>query len=75
MRYFFQSWINHIPEVMDMCGVGEYCIIATMSSLIISNQQGIQCDGKLPITKTYLVIFSRHLKRRLSIRQYVCNIV
>lgn len=43
---YFQSWINHIPDVVDMCGVDEYCIIATINTLIISNQQGIQCDGK-----------------------------
>ncbi|XP_013181015.1 PREDICTED: WD repeat-containing protein 35 isoform X2 [Papilio xuthus] len=41
-----QSWINHIPDVIDMCGVEEYCIIATLNTLIISNQQGIQCDAK-----------------------------
>ncbi|KAL0894758.1 hypothetical protein ABMA27_013290 [Loxostege sticticalis] len=55
-----QSWINHIPEVMDMCGVGEYCIIATMSSLIISNQQGIQCDAKtVSIPVVYVAINSK----------------
>ncbi|XP_045542737.1 WD repeat-containing protein 35 [Papilio machaon] len=41
-----QSWINHIPNVIDMCGVEEYCVIATLNTLIISNQQGIQCDAK-----------------------------
>lgn len=51
-----QSWINNIPDVIDMCGVDEYCIIATMSSLIISNQQGIQCDGTYnDITPLFLV--------------------
>lgn len=41
-----QSWINHIPDVIDMCAVDEYCVIATLGQVIISNQQGIQCDGK-----------------------------
>ncbi|CAG5021961.1 unnamed protein product [Parnassius apollo] len=41
-----QSWINHIPDVVDMSGIDEYCIIATSNTLIISNQQGIQCDAK-----------------------------
>ncbi|CAG9784442.1 unnamed protein product [Diatraea saccharalis] len=41
-----QSWINHIPDVIDMCGIDEYCVIATASTIIISNQQGIQCDAK-----------------------------
>nr|XP_032529999.1 WD repeat-containing protein 35 [Danaus plexippus plexippus] len=41
-----QSWVNHIPDVVDMYGVDEYCIIATLTALIISNQQGIQCDAK-----------------------------
>ncbi|XP_039765070.1 WD repeat-containing protein 35 isoform X2 [Pararge aegeria] len=55
-----QSWINHIPDVVDMCGVDEYCIIATMSTLIISNQQGIQCDAQ-PITLSvaYVTINSK----------------
>ncbi|XP_068621625.1 WD repeat-containing protein 35 isoform X2 [Battus philenor] len=43
----YQSWINHIPDVIDMCGLEEYCIIVTSSTLIISNQQGIQCDAKV----------------------------
>ncbi|CAG9099335.1 unnamed protein product [Plutella xylostella] len=50
-----QSWINTIPEVVDMSGVDEYCVIATLNSLIISNQQGIQCDAKtvtMPISYT-----------------------
>ncbi|KAL4706027.1 hypothetical protein ACJJTC_014249 [Scirpophaga incertulas] len=42
-----QSWLNHIPDVIDMCGVSEYCVIATMSMIIVSNQQGIQCDAKM----------------------------
>ncbi|XP_050549638.1 WD repeat-containing protein 35 isoform X2 [Spodoptera frugiperda] len=41
-----QSWINHIPDVIDMCAVDEYCVIATLGHIIISNQQGIQCDAK-----------------------------
>ncbi|XP_053602083.1 WD repeat-containing protein 35 [Plodia interpunctella] len=41
-----QFWVNHIPNVVDMCGVGEYCVIATLNTLIISNEQGIQCDAK-----------------------------
>ncbi|CAH2066689.1 unnamed protein product, partial [Iphiclides podalirius] len=48
-----QSWINHIPGVIDMSGVEEYCIIATLTQLIVSNQQGIQCDAKtiiMPVT-------------------------
>lgn len=42
----YQSWINHIPDIIDMCGVDEYCAIATLNTLIILNQQGIQCDAK-----------------------------
>ncbi|XP_045770469.1 WD repeat-containing protein 35 [Maniola jurtina] len=55
-----QSWINHIPDVVDMCGVDEYCIIATMSTLIVSNQQGIQCDAKpITISVAYVTINSK----------------
>ncbi|KAJ0181825.1 hypothetical protein K1T71_002547 [Dendrolimus kikuchii] len=42
----YQSWINHIPDVTDMSAVDEYCAIATTSTLIILNEQGIQCDAK-----------------------------
>lgn len=28
-----------------MCGIDEYCVIATLGTIIISNHQGIQCDG------------------------------
>ncbi|XP_045510780.1 WD repeat-containing protein 35 isoform X2 [Colias croceus] len=55
-----QSWINHIPDVNDMCGVDEYCIIATSDSLIILNQQGIQCDAKtISIPISYVAINSK----------------
>ncbi|XP_041971867.1 WD repeat-containing protein 35 [Aricia agestis] len=55
-----QSWINHIPGVIDMDGVDEYCIISTMSMLLISNQQGIQCDGKAVSTPfLYVAINSK----------------
>ncbi|XP_049867805.1 WD repeat-containing protein 35 [Pectinophora gossypiella] len=55
-----QSWINHIPDVIDMCGVEEYCVIATPSMLIISNQQGIQCDAKpITIPVAYVAINSK----------------
>ncbi|CAH0725787.1 unnamed protein product, partial [Brenthis ino] len=55
-----QSWINHIPDVIDMCGVDEYCIIATTSSLIVSNQQGIQCDAKtITMPVSYVAINSK----------------
>ncbi|CAK1549882.1 unnamed protein product [Leptosia nina] len=55
-----QSWINHIPDVIDMCGVEEYCIIATMDSLIILNQQGIQCDAKsVPVPMCFVTINSK----------------
>ncbi|XP_052755518.1 WD repeat-containing protein 35 isoform X1 [Galleria mellonella] len=55
-----QSWINHIPDVIDMSGVSEYCVIATLSTLIISNQQGIQCDAKpVTIPVSYVTINSK----------------
>ncbi|XP_026325281.1 WD repeat-containing protein 35 [Hyposmocoma kahamanoa] len=55
-----QSWVNHIPDVVDMCGVEEYCIVATMNNLIISNQQGIQCDAKTTtIPVMYVAINSK----------------
>ncbi|XP_045487537.1 WD repeat-containing protein 35 [Pieris rapae] len=55
-----QSWINHIPNVIDMCGVHEYCIISTIDSLIILNQQGIQCDAKtVAIPMSYVSINSK----------------
>ncbi|XP_037297786.1 WD repeat-containing protein 35 isoform X3 [Manduca sexta] len=55
-----QSWINHIPDVIDMCAVDEYCVIATLSMLIISNQQGIQCDAKtINIPVVYVTINSK----------------
>ncbi|KAJ2953608.1 hypothetical protein O0L34_g1214 [Tuta absoluta] len=55
-----QSWINHIPDVIDMCGVDEFCVIATLNTLIISNQQGIQCDAKaLPIPVVHVAINSK----------------
>ncbi|XP_072936540.1 WD repeat-containing protein 35 isoform X2 [Epargyreus clarus] len=55
-----QSWINHIPDVIDMCGVDEYCVIATSNMLIISNQQGIQCDAKsISIPVAYVTINSK----------------
>ncbi|CAH2104699.1 unnamed protein product [Euphydryas editha] len=55
-----QSWINHIPDVVDMCGVDEYCVIATINTLIISNQQGIQCDAKtITIPVAYVTINSK----------------
>lgn len=41
-----QTWINHVPDVIDMCGVDEYVVIATNNKLIVLNQQGIQCDGR-----------------------------
>ncbi|RVE43352.1 hypothetical protein evm_011992 [Chilo suppressalis] len=55
-----QYWINQIPDVIDMCGIGEYCVIATLSTLIISNQQGIQCDAKTAsIPVLYVTINSK----------------
>nr|XP_026487691.1 WD repeat-containing protein 35 isoform X1 [Vanessa tameamea] len=55
-----QSWINHVPDVIDMCGVDEYCVIATITTLIISNQQGIQCDAKaITIPVAYVTINSK----------------
>ncbi|CAB3231082.1 unnamed protein product [Arctia plantaginis] len=55
-----QSWINHIPDVIDMCGIDEYCVIATLGTLIISNQQGIQCDAKtVNIPVIYVTINSK----------------
>ncbi|XP_063376276.1 WD repeat-containing protein 35 [Cydia fagiglandana] len=55
-----QSWVNHIPDVIDMCGTDEYCVIATLNMLIISNQQGIQCDAKVvSIPMVYVAINSK----------------
>nr|XP_049708036.1 WD repeat-containing protein 35 [Helicoverpa armigera] len=55
-----QSWINHIPDVIDMCAVDEYCVIATLGQVIISNQQGIQCDAKaVSIPVVYVTINSK----------------
>ncbi|XP_063529185.1 WD repeat-containing protein 35 [Cydia strobilella] len=55
-----QSWMNHIPDVIDMCGADEYCVIATLNMLIISNQQGIQCDAKaVSIPIVYVAINSK----------------
>ncbi|XP_050675727.1 WD repeat-containing protein 35 isoform X1 [Leptidea sinapis] len=57
-----QSWINHIPDVVDMCGVDEYCVIGTMDSLIISNQQGIQCDATtVTIPVSFVAINSKSI--------------
>ncbi|CAH0603165.1 unnamed protein product [Chrysodeixis includens] len=55
-----QSWINHIPDVIDMCAVDEYCVIATLGQVIVSNQQGIQCDAKaVSIPVAYVTINSK----------------
>ncbi|XP_028043319.1 WD repeat-containing protein 35 isoform X1 [Bombyx mandarina] len=55
-----QSWVNHIPDVIDMYGAEEYCIIATVNTLIISNQQGIQCDAKtVNVSMAYVTINSK----------------
>ncbi|XP_073941730.1 intraflagellar transport protein Oseg4 [Choristoneura fumiferana] len=55
-----QSWVNHIPDVIDMCGTDEYCAIVTLNTLIISNQQGIQCDAKtVTVPMVYVTINSK----------------
>ncbi|XP_060810811.1 WD repeat-containing protein 35 [Amyelois transitella] len=56
----YQSWVNHIPNVVDMCGLGEYCVISALNTLIISNEQGIQCDAKaVSIPVMYVTINSK----------------